>query len=91
MAHPALTRTFLQPAATATMHFQPERIVPTDNKWPKTDDAKKRHRLLKGQNSGWGSVNFACQTISIIQLEVQPGFKHSDSQSDPFTLTKPLH
>ena len=27
MAHPALTRAFLQPAATATMHCQPERCT----------------------------------------------------------------
>ena len=25
-----------------------KRIVPTDNMWPKSDDAKKRHWYLKG-------------------------------------------
>ena len=65
----ALTGAFLQAAATAAMHCQPERcthprppvppfllaqnlsskrIAPTDNMWPKTDDAKRCHRLLKG-------------------------------------------
>ena len=68
MAHPALTRAFLQAAAVSTMHCQPEgfthpplsplillarnisskQIVPIDNMQPKTDDAKRHHRLLKG-------------------------------------------
>ena len=69
MAHPALTSTFLQAAAMATMHCRPERctyppppvppfrlaqnlsskwIVPTDNMWPKTDNGKRCHWLLKG-------------------------------------------
>ena len=69
MAHPALTKAFLQAAATAAMHCQPERcthppppvplfllaqslsskrIAPTDNMRPKSDDAKWRHRLVKG-------------------------------------------
>ena len=67
-AHRTLTKAFLQAAATAAMHCQPERfthppppvppfllaqnltskrIVPTDNMWPKSDDAKRHHQLLK--------------------------------------------
>ena len=47
------------------MHCQPERctplplaqnlsskrIVPTDDMWPKSDDTKRRHQLLKGEEN----------------------------------------
>ena len=41
---------FLQAAAMAAMHCQPEQPEGCANMRPKTDDAKKRHRLLKGFN-----------------------------------------
>ena len=43
MIHPALTKAFLQAAAAAAIHCQPEWCThppPTDNMRAKTDDAK---------------------------------------------------
>ena len=96
MAHPSLTKAFLQPATTATMCCQAEWcthplppvtpfllaqnlsskwIVPTDNMWPKSDNAKRHHRLLKG-----GGI-FYVQRKSTLFDEVQNGLGHHRNHS----------
>ena len=43
--HPPI---FPCPTLSASAEPTSKRIVPTDNMRPKSDDAKRRHRLLKG-------------------------------------------
>ena len=49
MVQPVSTKAFLQPTKTA-QNLSSKQIAPTDNMWRKSENAKRRHQWLEGQN-----------------------------------------